>query len=80
MKIIVRGFGPAGDILGGEAVFEVSEGTTLERVKSLLRGRFPKLEELWSAMAVAVNEEVLDSDRPLNDGDEVILIPPVSGG
>lgn len=80
MQVVVRGFGPAGDILGGETVLEIPEGMTLEGVKSLLKERFPGLEELWPAMAVAVNEEVLESDRSLNDGDELILIPPVSGG
>lgn len=80
MKVTIRGFGPAGDILGSETVLEVTEGMSLASIKSLLGERFPQLEELWPAMAIAVNEEVSDSDRSLKDGDEVILIPPVSGG
>ncbi len=32
------------------------------------------------ALRVAVNDKLVDWDAPLRDGDEVALIPPVSGG
>lgn len=31
-------------------------------------------------LRVAVNEEFCDWDRPLEDGDHVVFIPPVAGG
>ena len=31
-------------------------------------------------MAIAVNDEVVEIDKVLAEGDEVFLIPPVSGG
>jgi molybdopterin synthase catalytic subunit len=34
----------------------------------------------WSAIAVAVNQEYVPATHPLADGDEVALLPPVSGG
>lgn len=34
----------------------------------------------WSSIAVAVNREYVSADHPLADGDEVALLPPVSGG
>jgi molybdopterin converting factor subunit 1 len=33
-----------------------------------------------SLLRVAVNEEFSDWDRPLQDGDRVVFIPPVAGG
>ena len=33
-----------------------------------------------SRLVVAVNQEYQEHDHPLRDGDEVALIPPVSGG
>ena len=33
-----------------------------------------------SALRVAVNEEFTDWSRPLEDGDQVVFIPPVAGG
>jgi molybdopterin synthase catalytic subunit len=36
--------------------------------------------DIWSSIAVAVNREYVDRSRPLADGDELALLPPVSGG
>ncbi len=35
---------------------------------------------IWSSMAVAVNQEYASVDSVVQDGDEVALLPPVSGG
>ena len=44
--------------------------------------REPALTEILAAMPVrvAVNREYVDEDAPVNAGDELALIPPVSGG
>jgi molybdenum cofactor biosynthesis protein MoaC/molybdopterin converting factor subunit 1 len=44
--------------------------------------REPELTEILAAMPVrvAVNREYVDDDAPVNAGDELALIPPVSGG
>lgn len=43
-------------------------------------GRFPQLAGLRDSVIFAVNEEYVPSDFPVSAGDEVALIPPVSGG
>ena len=41
----------------------------------------PKLGPYLPGLAIAVNEEyILDEEEQLHDGDEVALIPPISGG
>jgi MoaE-MoaD fusion protein len=40
----------------------------------------PETGRLWPALAVALNHTYVQSDAPLKDGDEVALLPPVSGG
>jgi molybdopterin converting factor small subunit len=40
----------------------------------------PALGEYESAMSVAVNAEYARMAAPVNDGDEVAFLPPVSGG
>jgi molybdopterin converting factor small subunit len=35
---------------------------------------------MWDSIAVAVNQEYAKADVVLKDGDEVALLPPVSGG
>jgi molybdopterin converting factor small subunit len=37
-------------------------------------------ELLWESIAVAVNQEYARAGDVLKDGDEVALLPPVSGG
>lgn len=43
-------------------------------------GRHDLDERLWRSLAVAVNREYASPDAALGDGDEVALLPPVSGG
>ena len=42
--------------------------------------RYPGLIGTPTALVMAVNQEYQDHDHELADGDEVALIPPVSGG
>ncbi len=56
--------------LGGEA--------TVQDALDHLSRRWPFLEDY--PLAVARNLEVVNRQTPLADGDEVALLPPVSGG
>ena len=38
------------------------------------------LADIWSSIAVAVNRDYVDRSHQLADGDELALLPPVSGG
>ena len=52
-------------------------------VKTALSRAFeahPKLRQLEKAIKVAVNEEIIQEDAPLKEGDRVALLPPVVGG
>ncbi len=81
MKIRVVAFATASDILGREAVeLTLPEGAHLSDLKAELLGRHGELERLWDRLAIAVDGTLARSDRPLADGCEVALLPPVSGG
>jgi len=41
---------------------------------------YPQLEQLREVTHFGVNLDFVSTDTVLNDGDEVVLIPPVSGG
>ena len=79
MQVRVLFFGVLKDLLSssGEAV-TLPEGATVAHLMEQLRngGAHP----VWSAMAVAVNREYAAASAVLHDGDEVALLPPVSGG
>lgn len=84
MRITLLAFG----ILHDHMPAAVPPGTTLDlpagsTVAQLLdRCRTLASEDKvpWSAIAVAVNREYVPATHPLADGDEVALLPPVSGG
>ena len=63
-----------------ELVLELPEGADVGYLADEMRRRYPGLTHDASALVVAVNQEYADHDYVLSDGDEVALIPPVSGG
>ncbi len=52
---------------------------TVGQLKTWLAERYPAMQKL-SSLAVAVDSEYADDAQPLRPGQEVALIPPVSGG
>ena len=74
-------FGMLRDIAGAkETLLEVEPGTSLGAVFDHYASRFPQLRGLRSSIVLAANQEFSDSSRLLQDGDEIALLPPVSGG
>lgn len=58
---------------------ELPDGATVARLADEFLQQYPLTRDA-NALVVAVNEEYADHDQVLNNGDEVALIPPVSGG
>ena len=80
MKVSVVAFGIARDIIGSSKLqMEVNSNDTIGAVKDQLLGQFSKFKELAS-LSFAVNEEYRDDSYTLNENDEIVIIPPVSGG
>ena len=64
----------------GHAVVQVPEGSTVADLSQEVRRLFPRLAPHEVKLVVAVNEEYAEPELRLRDGDEICLIPPVSGG
>ena len=58
---------------------DLGEGATVADAVAAVR-RTRGLERIPEAPVVAVNEEYAQAETALRDGDEMALIPPVSGG
>lgn len=58
----------------------VPEGMTVGQLLAALADTTPALAGLRSLSRFVVNEEYVGGDTLLRDGDEVVFIPPVSGG
>lgn len=81
MKTRVRLFAILREKAGtGELALELPDGSTVAHAIEEIAQRFPALREGVSNIMVAVNTEYVHESQPLHDGDEVALIPPVSGG
>ncbi len=55
-------------------------GSVAILLAQLQRDAAPELGGLWGSLAVAVNRQYAKAADPLHAGDEVALLPPVSGG
>lgn len=78
--ITVKFFAAAADAAGRRQAEGDWAGLTPGQLMAKLQEQFPRLERLAPTLAVAVNREYAEADTVLKDGDEVALIPPVSGG
>lgn len=80
MTLEILTFGIARDIIGSSTFkIDLSEGATAEDLKRIILERYPRFLSLSSLM-IAVNAEYGNSETILQEGDEIALIPPVSGG
>ncbi len=81
MRIKVLFFGLLKDICGSaEDSLDLPEGSATGTVFEHYATRFPKLRAMAASIVLARNHEFAGVTELLTDGDEVALLPPVSGG
>jgi molybdopterin converting factor subunit 1 len=81
MKIRVKLFAAAREQAGQQDVaLELPSEADVRAVKHHLALAFPQLASLVTRSLIAVNSEYATNETPVTEGDEVALIPPVSGG
>lgn len=81
MKVTVRYFASIREAAGvPEESVELVDGATLSTLKELLLTHHPELEKHWELAIISVNKTYTKLDIILKDGDEVGILPPISGG
>ena len=81
MRVTVRLFARLRDLAGsGEMIRDVDAPATVGSVWQALVTENPALRDYERTMSVAVNADYSKMSAPVNDGDEVAFLPPVSGG
>jgi molybdopterin synthase catalytic subunit/molybdopterin converting factor small subunit len=81
MRIRVLLFGQLKDIVGkSEDLLDLEAGASVSTLLAHYGQRFPIIQGLAGSIACAVNQEYAAAGRELSEGDEVGLLPPVSGG
>uniref|UniRef100_B8HPU5 Molybdopterin synthase sulfur carrier subunit n=1 Tax=Cyanothece sp. (strain PCC 7425 / ATCC 29141) TaxID=395961 RepID=B8HPU5_CYAP4 len=81
ISVTVKLFAAYQEALGvPQLVLELPAGTTVNDLGDRLYRTHPELERWRSLTRYGVNLQFVAPETPLQDGDEVVLIPPVSGG
>ncbi|HEY3331094.1 MAG TPA: MoaD/ThiS family protein [Capsulimonadaceae bacterium] len=80
MNIRVLLFAHLRDIAGAELSLDVQLGSSAEELCAKLAGIDERFGRSLASTRIAVNGEWADGATILHDGDELALIPPVSGG
>jgi molybdopterin synthase sulfur carrier subunit len=81
MTIFVKLFAIYQEIYGlPELKMDLPERTTVSEVLDQMIAQYPQLEQWRSLTRFGVNLQFVEGDTVLRDGDELVLIPPVSGG
>lgn len=81
MKVRVLFFGAVKDLVGGESeTIDLPDGSRLATLLDHYVSRTPNLKQIAPCLAMSINREYAAPDEKLKEGDEVALLPPVSGG
>jgi len=80
MNVHVRLFASYREAVGaGQVELDLPSGATVRDAITVIRQRHPRLSD-GRELVVAKNRDYAGLDDPIFDGDELALIPPVSGG
>ncbi|MGI8911761.1 MAG: MoaD/ThiS family protein [Rubrobacteraceae bacterium] len=79
-SIRVLFFGAAADRAGTREMEISAEAATLDELWPLLEERHPGLSPMRGTLAFAINGEYARGGDHVSPGDEVAVLPPVSGG
>jgi len=81
MRVRVLFFGMLKDSVGKAVdAIDLAEGASVRDVLAHYEPQFPQLKKARASLAMAVNQQYAAADTRLHAGDEVALLPPVSGG
>ena len=81
MRVTLLYFAAARERAGkGAEAIDLPEGATAGEALAAACARHPSLQAVADKLRLAVDQEFAPADRPLREGSEVALIPPVSGG
>lgn len=81
MKVHILAFASAREALGADEVeLELPAGSDLDALRESLSSSRPGFDALWPRLAIAVDGRLVHGNAELLDGQEIALLPPVSGG
>ena len=81
INVRVLFFGAARDASGHEELeLSLSSPATVTSARAKLLADYPALARFGNSLLLAINQEYALPDRTISDGDELAVLPRVSGG
>ena len=81
MRVRLLFFGMLKDMAGQSSDWmDLPAGASVRDALDRFASQSPAMRDAMQSIAVAVNQQYAGAETALNDGDEVALLPPVSGG
>ena len=81
MHVTVRLFALIREKAGTDSLaLDLPDGAVVEQAIEAVRGQHPTLAPYLDNLRYSLHMDFVEADAALHDGDEVVLIPPVSGG
>ncbi|MEF8835904.1 MAG: molybdopterin converting factor subunit 1 [Candidatus Thermoplasmatota archaeon] len=80
-EVLVKFFASARDIVGKKNLeMEIEKDSKVGDVMENLFKEYPELEGMEDQLLISVNKDRTEKDEILKDGDEIAVMPPVTGG
>lgn len=81
VNIRLKFFASAREIVGTKDLdMDIEKGSKAKDVLDRLKEKYPGLKKLDGQLILAVNKQTGRADKMIEDGDEIAVLPPVSGG
>ncbi len=80
MEIKITSYGLTTEIMGQKTItFEIEKENMISDLRKELLKRYPDFKKV-SSIRFAINDEYCDDNQKIEEHDEILIIPPVSGG
>ncbi|HSU87210.1 MAG TPA: molybdopterin converting factor subunit 1, partial [Terriglobia bacterium] len=81
MQVRLLFFASLKDIVGARQLrLDLPAGATVDDVLTQLESSYPRMKDYRPVVLTALNEEYVDKRTAIQEGDELAIFPPVSGG
>jgi sulfur-carrier protein len=81
IRITVLYFANVKDITGvKKETMNLTPDTSIKKLLTNISSKYPAIKSILDVVKISVNYKIMEMNTILNDGDEVALLPPVSGG
>ena len=80
-EVLVKFFASARDIVGKKDLqMEIEKDSKVEDIMDDIFEKYPDLKDMEDQLLISVNKDRTDKGEILKDGDEIAVMPPVTGG